>query len=370
MKPIRILIVDDSSTVRMMLTRLLGEFRDIEVLRAATNGRHALQLIESPKPDLVLLDVEMPELDGIETLKRLRQSHPSLPVIMFSRHTTRGAVATIDALLLNADDYVPKPESGEELRRCLNEELVPRIRALVCRSPETSARLPVDPGKVGLSGSVRPSGIRGPTTVAKTGSLPQSARDNPPEIIVVGCSTGGPAVLMRLLQNLKEHLTVPLLIAQHMPPSFTTALAQRLADKTGLIVREAVDAQPIGAAQVWVAPGDYHLVVDPGSAMTKIRIEQTPAENGCRPSADVLFRSAARTFRHRVLGVVLTGMGQDALEGSREIVSVGGSVIVQDNDSSAAWGMPGQVARASLAAAVMDPDNLAREIVARLRGRR
>jgi two-component system chemotaxis response regulator CheB len=396
MKPTRVLIVDDSSTVRMILRRYLAADPNIEIAGAAANGRQALDRLDDYRPDVVLLDVEMPELNGLETLAELRQQHPRLPVIMFSRFTQRGATATIEALFLGADDYVPKPDSKDALTKCVEEELLPRIHELAQRggwdattsnprSGERSyRRQTVDTSKSAsavpdkrLSRSEpvsEPAEHEQSPATAPTPSVVQrrALSSEAVEVVVIAASTGGPPVLAGLLDAIGSQIRVPVLIVQHMPANFTAAFAERLGQKSQLNVREAKEDQGIDAAQVWVAPGDFHMAVCAGRGSTKARVQlnQNMPENACRPAANVLFRSAAEVFGPAVLGVVLTGMGNDALAGSRAIVEAGGQIVVQDEASSVVWGMPGHVAKAGLAEAILAPNELAKEISLRLMKRR
>lgn len=393
MKKIRVLIVDDSSTVRMILRSKLGADPDIAIAGAASNGIQALERLADDRPDVVLLDIEMPEMSGLETLVELRKRQPRLPVIMFSRFTQRGATETIDALFLGADDYVPKPESSQALSDCIHDELLPRIRLLGTRDSANGAN-----GANGANVLNGTSESRGTTddaskpaqavarTAKATARLVNSAA--PPEaqsasttssalkparastsrvdVVVIAASTGGPPVLATVLASLKRDLKIPVLIVQHMPPDFTKALADQLARKTGLLVKEAAPDQALSDAQVWVAPGDHHMFVRSGSGGRRVQINQAEPENSCRPAADVLFRSVAVEFGASVLGVVLTGMGKDGLAGCQSIVDCGGRVIVQDEASSAVWGMPGSVAKAGLADESLPPEGIGRAISLRL----
>ena len=364
MTPYRILIVDDSSTVRMMLRQYLDQPDDIEIAGAAASGRQALERLEDYNPDVVLLDIEMPDMNGLETLAALRERNPKLPVLMFSRFTHRGAVETIEALFLGANDYVPKPESSEAFQNCIQQELMPRVRAFGRQYRGESAEA------IGSTAQLNPDSPRNDEsellelTQFETAPSRQTERAG---VVAIASSTGGPTVLADILAAIQHTLFVPCLVVQHMPIGFTTALALRLSKKTDLLVREAVDDEPLDAAQVWIAPGNQHMELLQTAKGKRIKLNQKPAENGCRPSADVLFRSVASLYRTSALGVVLTGMGQDGLSGSQSIVDAGGCVLVQDQTSSAVWGMPGQVARAGLATAALPPDELGQAIARRLR---
>ncbi|MBI3856533.1 MAG: chemotaxis response regulator protein-glutamate methylesterase [Planctomycetes bacterium] len=336
MNKTRILVVDDSALVRKLVSEVLAGEPDLEVAGTAPNGKIALVKIGRSCPDLVTLDVEMPEMDGLETLRVLRRSHPALPVIMLSSLTERGASATVDSLLLGARDYVAKPSGlapWNEAARRLREELVAKIRALRPAEARPEERqLPAPPSDRPQAGAAK--------------------------IVVVGASTGGPNALTDLLHGMPPDFSLPILIVQHMPPIFTRMLADRLSAKSGLTVREAQDGEGLRPGLLRVAPGDFHLETVEGLPSPRLRVARGPLENSCRPSVDVLFRSAARTFGPGVLGIMLTGMGQDGLQGAGAVRRAGGRMLVQDEASSVVWGMPGAVARAGLADAVLPPDQI------------
>jgi two-component system chemotaxis response regulator CheB len=346
-------VVDDSVTIRRTLTRVLNEDPEITVVGAAADGRIALDSLPQLTPDIVLLDIEMPRMNGFETLKVLRQERPQLPVIMFSSLTERGAAATLDALLLGANDYVPKPthvNSFDAVKQCLCDEVIPRIKQLASAAE-----------------------LRATRSVAARGDLPRTPRGRraaPVEVLVIGTSTGGPAALTRLLPMFVPECSVPVVIVQHMPPVFTRHLAERLATAYRLPVREGSDGQPLRAGDVCIAPGGYHAtLVRGGSAQLQLQLNADPPENSCRPAADVLFRSAAAVCGAGTLAVVLTGMGQDGLRGCERIVQAGGQVLAQDEATSVVWGMPGQVAQAGLADEILPLDRLSAAILRRV-GRR
>jgi two-component system chemotaxis response regulator CheB len=288
----------------------------------------------------------------------LRQQYPSLPVIMFSRLTKRGTAESVEALFLGADDYVPKPDGSDELEQCVEQELLPRIRSLV--ELRTRAKL------AGATRSTNPDDSQRTLAAKAAISLRTGSAEAPVEVVTIASSTGGPAALATVLSALPPELKTPVLIVQHIPVGFTAALADRLSQRTGLVVREAEPDQPLEAAQVWVAAADYHIAVARKSEGVSLKLHQAPPEHSCRPAANVLFRSAADVFRPAVLGVVLTGMGVDGLAGSQAIVEAGGRVIVQDEASSVVWGMAGGVARAGLADAMLTPVRVGRMIRQRL----
>ncbi len=342
----RVLIVDDSVVIRRLLTTVLAGDPDIEVVGAAANGHIALGKLPQVNPDVVILDVEMPEMNGLETLAVLRRDYPLLPVIMFSALTEKGAVHTLEALSLGATDYLTKPTnagSADAATAKVREELIPRIKAL---HRPTIARVASPPRPVVAAAPRPPAG----ETV---------------DVVAIGVSTGGPNALAALLPRLPAGLPTPILVVQHMPPLFTRFLADRLNGQCGLAVREGAPGEKVEPGTVWIAPGDWHMVVERAAGGVELRTHQAPPENSCRPAVDVLFRSVASVYGPRILAVVLTGMGQDGLRGAEEIHDCGGRVVVQDEASSVVWGMPGFIANAGIADRVLPLDQIAQEIIRR-----
>jgi two-component system chemotaxis response regulator CheB len=351
MPKIRVLLVDDAAVVRRLVTAALNRDPDLEVVGTAADGQMALARLDDLQPDVVLLDLEMPVMSGLETLTALRKTHPRLPVIMFSRFTQKGVEATVHALTLGADDYVPKPGDGLEVGPCIEELLIPKIKVLGRRN------------HVGSGASEQTSGIS-PTD--RPAAPPTSRGLRPVEVVVIGTSTGGPNALAELLSVFPADWRVPLLIVQHMPRDFTARLAERLDEKSRLRVREAADGELVSAAQAWVARGDYHLVVRPENNRVCLALHQGPPVNSCRPAVDVLFESVAGVYGAGVLAIVMTGMGQDGLHGCARVRAAGGQVLVQDEASSVVWSMPGAVARAGLADQILPLDKLGPEILRRV----
>ncbi len=355
MPKIRVLVVDDSVVIRRMVSDVLAGEPDIEVAGAAADGRIALQKIEQVNPDIITLDVEMPVMDGLETLKQLRKTHRRLPVIMFSTLTERGAAATMDALALGASDYVTKPANVGSAAAALEKiraELIPKIRAHVPQAATLTARLfsMVAAQKVELS-----SVLASPRPV--TSRI---------EVVAIGTSTGGPNALSDLVPLLPPNFPVPVVIVQHMPPIFTKFLADRLSSKSQIPVMEAVNHQELLPGHAYIAPGDFHMMVERSKDGLRIRTQQEQPENSCRPAVDVLFRSVAEVYRGDALAVIMTGMGQDGLRGCGRIREAGGQILAQDEATSVVWGMPGYVANAGLADMVMPLALLAGEVVRRV----
>jgi two-component system chemotaxis response regulator CheB len=345
----RILIVDDSAVMRSLLRSVINHDAGLEVAGTAVDGESALSAIETLRPDLVLLDVEMPVMDGLVTLKKLRARGHRIPVIMCSSLTQRGAWVTIEALASGASDYVAKP-AGQSDREAaawaLDHDLIPRIHALTS-----------------LPHPTLPSAAHSPWLALQFKAQPISST---PTALVIGVSTGGPAALDILLPELPANFPIPVLVVQHMPELFTRLLAERLNGRCPLQVHEGVEGEPVGAGSIYVARGDWHMEVQVGARMglpATLRLHQGPPENHCRPAVDALFRSAAVVYGEGVLAVVLTGMGSDGMSGARVIREHGGSVLAQDQASSAVWGMPGAVAAAGLAHKILPLNAIVPEIL-------
>jgi len=349
---IRVLVVDDSALVRRLITTSLTLDTEIEVAGVAVNGREAVELVETLKPDAVTLDIEMPILDGLGALAEIRRRNPKLPVIMFSTLTEKGATKTLEALSLGASDFVTKPSnttSMAESMESVREQLIPKLKALV------GARRIVGPGRE------KPTAPPAPVRLA----APTSAK---PEVLLVGCSTGGPDALSRVLEGLPGSLPVPVLVVQHMPPLFTTMFAQRLDRVSALTVREALEDDVPRAGEVLVAPGGFHLRVKRSAGVVRTHLDEGPQENFCRPAVDALFRSAAEAYGGASTALILTGMGSDGLIGCRLLAEAGARIVVQDEASSVVWGMPGAVATAGLAHDVLALDDIAGKLTAVIGG--
>lgn len=350
MKKAKVLVVDDAMLIRRMVTDVLAADPAIEVVGEAPNGKIALQKISQLTPDLVTLDVEMPEMNGLQTLKAIRKSHPRLPVIMFSAVTERGAADTLEALHYGASDYVTKPAgmAGKELAQArIREDLVPKIKSL-CRVMTGVQALKSMGARTASSFTLRPLG---PSITA--------------DIVVISLSTGGPAAMGEIVAKLPADLRVPLMVVPHMAPMFTRFFAERLATQTRLKVVEATDGESLQAGVIYVAPGDFHITVLRHNGAASVSLNQDPPLHSHRPAADLLFHSVAQTYGSRALGLILTGMGQDGVKGCEAITAAGGRVIVQDEASSMVWEMAGLVAKAGLADAVMPLADIASELIRR-----
>ena len=351
MRKIRVLIVDDSVVIRRLLTDILARDPEIEVVGTAANGRIALQKLTQVNPDLVTLDIEMPELDGLATLPLLRKDYPKLPVIMFSTLTERGAAAMFEALARGATDYVAKPANVGSVAAGMESvrvQLIPKIKALC-------------PFYMSAAIAARPA-----SSTSKLTSVRPINRVHRCDAVVIGASTGGPQALTTVIKRLPADFPVPIVIVQHMPPVFTRHLANRLKQECALEVREASAGETLRAGDVLIAPGDFHLEIQRQGVSIKTVLNQGSPENSCRPAVDVLFRSAAKVFGPGLCAVVLTGMGQDGRRGAENIVQAGGTVIAQDEESSVVWGMPRAVAEAGLASKVVPLQAIAGELLRRV----
>jgi two-component system chemotaxis response regulator CheB len=349
------LIVDDAVVIRKALSDAIARDPDLEVVGTASNGRLALGKLQALRPDVILLDMEMPEMNGLETIPEIRKLLPFIPIIMFSTLTERGAEATLDALALGATDYVTKPSNTDigPTSDGIIKELIPKIKSLCHIS---------HPERTSLAGATLPARKEQHVEIR---TRPLSPLTVLPGIVAIGVSTGGPDALAKLLPALPAEFPLPIVIAQHMPPIFTMLLAKRLTTKCSVPVLECQPGALLEPGCIWIAPGDYHMVVREDGGVIRLYTHQGPRENFCRPSVDVLFSSVAEVFGAKSLGVILTGMGQDGLKGCEALCKRDANVIVQDEATSVVWGMPGFVARAGLAQRILPLDRIASEIIRR-----
>ncbi len=364
-KPIRVMIVDDAVVVRSLLTRWIGTEPDMTVTGTARTGREAIEDVERCDPDVVVLDVDMPVLDGISALPELLRKKPDLVVIMASSLTRRGAEISLKALSLGAADYMPKPQAGLDAAASasFHRELIEKIRHLGRRGralarqwrPAAALDLPAAPGRA-ESTPPQPAEALAPSLRPFSLALPR--------VLLIGSSTGGPQALAALVGQLgKVFERCPVLITQHMPPTFTTVLAEHLTRDCGRRVHEAEHGEAVIAGGIYVAPGGRHLRVARGADGPTVALGDDPAINFCKPSVDPLFATAAEVWGAASLALVLTGMGSDGTRGARAIIAAGGSVVAQDEATSVVWGMPRAVAQAGLCAAVLPLDQIAAQIV-------
>ena len=349
--PLRVMVVDDSVVIRGMISRWLEAEADIAVVASLRTGRDAVNQIVQVDPDVVVLDIEMPDLDGLSALPLLMEKKRNLVVIMASTLTRRNAEVSLKALSLGAADYIPKPESTREAGAAehFRRDLVEKIRQLGFRRRKVS---PAPARAVAAGRPVVSSPIARPGAAIK---LRPWSTTSVPRVLVIGSSTGGPQALMDMLTDLGPSITnYPVLITQHMPPTFTTILAEHLARCTRKVALEAVDGEIIQPGRIYVAPGGTHMrVARQGRGDATIVLGDDAPINFCKPAVDPLFTSAANAWPGGVLGVVLTGMGADGAKGGADIVASGGNIIAQDEATSVVWGMPGAAANAGICAAVL-----------------
>lgn len=341
--PIKVLVVDDAALYRTALTMALNRDPGIQVVGTAPNGRVALSRIEQLKPDLVTLDFEMPEMDGLQTLRQMRTQFPGVRAIMASAHTRRGAELTLDALAAGATDFIEKP-SGAGTEQVLQEvaaQLIPMIK-----------------GICGRAGGAEPAAA---ASRQRTSNLVRLTM--PKQLLVVGVSTGGPNALAEVIPRLPAGLPVPVAVVQHMPALFTAQLADRLAAKSQVPVKEAAEGELLKAGQVYIAPGDWHLRVKRQGTGFVAALDQGAKLNSCRPAADALFESAVEACGHRVLACVMTGMGNDGCKGAAAVRKAGGAVLAQSRETCVVWGMPRAVEEAGLADEVLPLTELAAAMV-------
>ena len=353
---IRIVMADDAAAVRRMVTDTLSKCPEIEVVGAARDGKEALAIIDREKPDVILLDVEMPVMDGIDALKQIRRTDRRTPVLMFSSLTVKGGEATLDALSCGANDYVAKPtgmKNAADAVNYLQSELVPKIHQWGKRTSPTARR---------KAAAVKPAAVVKPSAAVRSAAMPRAAA-GPIDVVAIGSSTGGPNTLSDIVSKLPADLKTPILIVQHMPAVFTQLLAERLDRKCPLSVTEAKEGDVIRSGRILVAPGDYHMGIKKVGPEYRIDLHQAAPENSCRPAVDVLFRSVAQHYGRKSLGVVLTGMGRDGASGCEDMKKQGAAIYAQDEASCVVWGMPRAVAEAGLADRIVTLDDMHTAII-------
>ncbi len=352
--PYRVMIVDDSAVIRGLLTRYLEADSMIAVVSSVSNGALALSALSRHPVDVVVLDIEMPVMDGLTALPKILEIRPETQVVICSILTRKNAEVSLRALRNGAADYVTKPRTGSELSSAdgFKRELTEKVKALgaaargnkkatVPRPERTAARERGEVFKRPLEGVKAREIVLRKTPIAR------------PEIIAIGSSTGGPQALFEVLRHLAGEMKPPILVTQHMPATFTTLLAEHIARVTGQACSEAKDGEPIRPGKIYVAPGNFHMVVKKTATANVIRLNQEEPENFCRPSVDPMLRSMAEIYGSRLLVLMLTGMGSDGQLGAEVVTQAGGAVIAQDEATSVVWGMPGSVATTGLCSAVL-----------------
>jgi two-component system, chemotaxis family, protein-glutamate methylesterase/glutaminase len=363
-RKIRVLIVEDSSVLRGLLSRWLSAESDIEIVGAAIDGRQGVEKAKELTPDVVLLDIEMPIMDGMTALPEILKVAPRARIIMASTLTRRGGETTIKALSAGASDYLAKPQAmqlagADDYKR----DLLMKVRMLGARAVRGYQPGDVKPNQPSARSTTQNEAVPKPLSPLRA-VTPKSL----PKVVVIGASTGGPEALRVVVSGLHGRVTVPVLITQHMPALFTKILAEHLCKQTGASVVEAEDGMEARAGCFYIAPGSHHMTLSQSSNVIRIELNSNPPENYCRPAVDPLFRSAAAVLGDRALGVVLTGMGHDGREGARAMVAKGALMIVQDEDTSVVWGMPGSIVRAGISTTSKSLDDIAPAIISVLRG--
>ena len=355
MPKVRVLIVDDSVVIRRLLSNELSKDPDIEVVGSAATGKVAISKIQETPPDVVMMDIEMPEMDGLTAVTEIRKTHPNLPIVMFSTLSQRSAMETLEALSRGANDYMTKPANvgtATFAMERVREELIPKIKDLAAPT--------------GLSQQIE---IPAPSGAASSPFLRPVSPTKPSkvDVIAIGVSTGGPNALAEVIPHIPSDCPVPIVIVQHMPPVFTKCLADRLSSKSQIPIHEGQTDDVLVPGQAWIAPGGFHMVTQRKGTQVVLATNQDPPENSCRPAVDVMFRSVANVYGDGVLAIVLTGMGQDGMRGAEVVREAGGHVIAQDEATSVVWGMPGAVVQAGLAHCILPLTQMASEIIRQVR---
>ena len=382
MEKVRVLIVDDSAVMRKIIASALQKEPSIEIAGFASNGLEAIEAIQTCSPDVMTLDIEMPEMDGLTALREIRKVNKYLPIIMFSSLTHKGAQAAVMALTAGASDYVGKPantSSGiDNAFKVLETELIPKIIGLAKRVKSRKARegqladtqgmTPPTPPQGAITANRSLASTKPISTLAsKVNKATSAVLAKPAEAVCIGVSTGGPEALMQVFSAFNAPISVPIFIVQHMPADFTALLAARLSSIGVMTVKEAQEGEIAEPGVAYIAPGGFHMTLSRPGTKTIIHLNTEPPENSCRPAVDVLFRSAAQLYGSGLLAVMLTGMGYDGLKGTKIIKENGGQVIAQDEATSVIWGMPGAVVQAGLADVVLPIDKITDEIIFRAR---
>jgi two-component system chemotaxis response regulator CheB len=358
------MVVDDSAVIRGLISRWVSSETDMVVAASLRTGLDAVNQIERVNPDVAVLDIEMPELDGISALPLLLAKKRNLIIIMASTLTRRNAEISFKALSLGAADYIPKPESTREpaAAETFRHDLIQKIRHLGAKVRRAAPASPCPPLAPALGRPREP--LPRPAPVAQPPQTRRAFSTQAPRVLLIGSSTGGPQALMALVTDLGAVIDrFPVLITQHMPPTFTTILAEHLARSSQRPAREAIDGEIVKAGQIYLAPGGRHMRVARHGADIVIALDDGPPVNFCKPAVDPLFSSAIDVWQGGVLALVLTGMGSDGMRGGKEIVEAGGSVIAQDEASSVVWGMPGAAAHAGICAAILPLNQIASKLV-------
>lgn len=356
---IRVMVVDDSAVIRGLITRILDADPKLQVVASVSDGQRAADRVANTEIDVIILDIEMPVMDGLTALPHILKADPGVKILMASTLTLRNADISMKAMRLGATDYIPKPEASSNIngREEFGRNLLEKVRSLgqARRRARKSPSAPMA-AQSAVAGKAPPSITLRPSSRVK------------PRIIAIGSSTGGPQALFTLLGALTKEVKQPIVITQHMPPKFTTILAQHIGQNTGWPTAEASDGMSVEDGTIYVAPGDFHMVAESRGGSTILRLTSEPPENFCRPAVDPMLRSLSAIYGPAILTVILTGMGHDGMKGAQCVVDNGGTVVAQDEASSVVWGMPGAVATNGLCSAVLPLDELAPHVAMLARG--
>ncbi len=345
---IRVMVVDDSAVIRGLIVRMLDEDRAISVVASVGNGQLAVQALAKTDIDVIILDIEMPVMDGLTALPKLLEIDPEVRILMASTLTERNADVSIRAMTLGASDYVSKPTATREISGgdSFRRELLEKVRILGGKPKRGLRRAPVD--------TPRPAAVRPPRPIYPPGPLKLRAPGLlRPNVLAIGSSTGGPQALFAFLKDVRPSINLPVVITQHMPPTFTAILAQHIERTCQWPCREAAEGDPLVPGKILLAPGDFHMLIENKDGKPVAHLTKDPPESFCRPAVDPMLRSLVAVYNGRILTVILTGMGSDGMRGSRAVIEAGGTVFAQDEASSVVWGMPGAVATAGLCSAVL-----------------
>jgi len=357
--PILVMVVDDSAVVRGLISRMLEKDSEIEVVDTVSNGELAVKRARSLDLDVIILDIEMPVMDGLTALPEILKINPNVKVIMASTLTMKNAEISLKALQAGASEYIAKPTSSREMTggQDFEHELREKVKALGAERPVRDGGSPSEARKAARA-----------KAIPKKPSAPFTLKSPPvtypkPKILVVGSSTGGPQALFELFKGLNGKIDVPMVVTQHMPPTFTTILAQHITRSSGIPAEEAQDGDVLESGKVVIAPGDYHMLLKEQDGKVVAKLNQDPPVNYCRPAVDPMMESAVKIYGNRTFGVILTGMGYDGRNSCKSLVEAGGTVFAQDEATSVVWGMPGAVADAGICSAVLPITELAPKIV-------
>ena len=357
-EPFRVMLVDDSAVIRGFFRRAMEEEPAIEVVSSVGNGQSAVDSLAKAKPEVIVLDIEMPVMDGLTALPKLLEIDPDVKIVMASTLTLANADISLRALSIGATEYIAKPTTSAELHSTgtFKDELIDKVKALGRAKRRLPAEDPPVPGVPAKKVAVRSGPVpSGPIALRKPAILPAN-------FVAIGSSTGGPQALLKVVAGLGADFDVPVLITQHMPATFTGILADHLSKAADRDVKEAADGDLVRSGCIYVAPGDFHMTAENDGTNVVIRLNQDEPENFCRPAVDVMLRSLSELCGNRLLTVILTGMGHDGLLGAREVIDSGGTLIAQDEATSVVWGMPAAVANDGLCSAVVPLDNIAAKI--------